>query len=63
VNGDAPAHRARALERAAAALSRGEADRLEALAYVEASDLVERLGAAGSAGALAAALGAARSAR
>jgi hypothetical protein len=59
----APATDPRALERVTAALTARERDRVEALAYVEASVLVERLGAAGGAGALAAALGARRAAR
>ena len=44
------------LERAAAELSADAGDRLEARAYVEASDFIERLGAPGSAVALARAL-------
>jgi hypothetical protein len=44
------------LERAAAGLSPEDADRLEARAYVEVVDLVERLGAPGSAHAVARAL-------
>jgi hypothetical protein len=45
-----------ALERAAAELSREGADRLEARAYVDAMDFMERLGARGSAPALSRAL-------
>ncbi|HSN15906.1 MAG TPA: hypothetical protein VLT61_14840 [Anaeromyxobacteraceae bacterium] len=45
-----------ALERAAEELSRDAADRLEARAYVEVATLIERLGAAGSGGALVEAL-------
>ncbi len=45
-----------ALERAAAALDEAAAERVEARAYVEALDFLERLGAKGSAGALARAL-------
>jgi hypothetical protein len=47
---------ASALERAAAALPPEEAERLEALAYVDALDFLERLGAGGSAAALSRAL-------
>jgi hypothetical protein len=36
------------LERAVAALGAGAAERLEARAYVEVADLLERLGASGS---------------
>lgn len=48
-----------ALERAAAALPRDEAERLEGRAYVDALDFLERLGAGGSAAALSRALEAA----
>ena len=51
-----PGTRVSALERAARELPAEAADRLEARAYVEASDLVERLGAAGSARGIATAL-------
>jgi hypothetical protein len=44
------------LERAVAALGAGAAERLEARAYVEVADLVERLGASGSGAAIATAL-------
>lgn len=50
------AERATALDRAAEELSRDAADRLEARAYVEVASLIERLGAVGSAIALADAL-------
>jgi hypothetical protein len=55
-----PGTRVSALERASRELPSEAADRLEARAYVEASDLVERLGACGSARALAAAIAAGR---
>ncbi len=55
---DAPEGQSRAspLERAAAELTADRADRLEARAYVEVADFIERLGARGSAPALSRAL-------
>ena len=47
VGGEDEESRASPLERAAAELSDESADRLEARAYVEVLDLVERLGAKG----------------